>query len=180
VVELPLTPPTSNRQFGAPLLQVPAGWHQAPVLDRLLAEPLPFEGLVTCVSIADFERLIGEFGEARCEEAVTSLCASLDNLVEPGDFLCRSTAADLVLLFPGLPTSAHSGRVRLLAELLWDFQLRALSTVPVLCNWGASEAVRERLAEVLGRAREQMTENRRIRRGGPTLLGRFRRRAVNA
>ena len=180
VVELPLTPPTSNRQFGAPLLQVPAGWHQAPVLDGLLAEPLPFEGLVACVSIADFERLSSEFGEARCEEAINSLCAALDNLVEPGDFLCRSTAADLVLLFPGLPTSAHSGRIRLLAELLWDFQLRALSTVPVLCNWGASEAVRERLAEVLGRAREQMSENRRVRRGGPTLLGRFRRRAVNA
>ena len=180
VVELPLTPPASNRQFGSPLLQVPAGWHQAPVLDRLLADPLPFEGLVACVSIADFDRLIGEFGEARCEEAVTSLCASLDNLVEPGDFLCRSTAADVILLFPGLATSAHSSRVRLLAELLWDFQLRALSTVPVLCNWGASEAVRERLAEVLGRARDQMAENRRIRRGGPTLLGRFRRRAVNA
>jgi hypothetical protein len=180
VVELPLTPPASNRQFGSPLLQVPAGWQQAPVLDRLLADPLPFEGLVACVSIADFDRLVGEFGEARCEEAAASLCASLDNLVDSGDFLCRSTAADIILLFPGLATNAHSSRVRLLAELLWDFQLRALSTVPVLCNWGASEAVRERLAEVLGRAREQMAENRRIRRGGPTLLGRFRRRAVNA
>jgi hypothetical protein len=179
VVELPLAAPAANRHFGVPLLKVPAGCQQAPVLDRLLAEPLPFEGLVACVSIADFDRLIAEFGETRCEEAVNSLCASLDNLVETDDFLCRSTASDIILLFPGLATSAHSSRVRLLAELLWDFQLRALSTVPVLCNWGASEAVRERLAEVLSRAREQMAENRRVRRGGPTLLGRLRRRAVN-
>lgn len=184
VIELPLNPLTAHTvrtmPVVTPLLEVPQGWHDARTLNLLLADPLPFEGLVACVSITDYARLVQEFGTARCEEAARSLEVALGNVAGGADFICRSAEEEIVMLLPRLPVSEHSARVRLLAEVLWDYQLRTLSLVPVLCGWGASEAAREPLTGALARARSQMHESQRFRRGGSTILGRFRRRAVNA
>lgn len=182
VIELPLHPLATQSVRTMPpsaLLDVPQGWHDARTLQHLAAAPLPFEGLVACVSVTDYARLVQEYGAGRCEEAVNSLGLALETLAEGSGFLCRASDEEIVILFPRLHASEHSARVRLLAEILWDFQLRTLSLVPVLCGWGASEALREPLAVPLARARSQMSESQRFRKGGSSVLSRFRRRVVN-
>jgi hypothetical protein len=182
VVELPLHPLATQSVRAMPTaapLDVPRGWHDARTLLHLSAAPLPFEGLVACVSITDYARLVQEYGAGRCEEAVNSLGLALETLTHGSDFLCRASEEEIVILFPRLHVSEHSARVRLLAEVLWDFQLRTLALVPVLCGWGAAEALREPLAAPLARARAQMSENQRFRKGSSSVLGRFRRRVVN-
>lgn len=182
VVELPLHPPAAQTVRTLPvaaLLDVPRGWHDARTLQHLAAAPLPFEGLVACVSITDYARLVQEYGAGRCEEAFNSLGLALESLAQGSTFLCRASEDEIVILFPNLHASEHPARVRLLAEVLWDYQLRTLAFVPVLCGWGAAESLREPLAAPLARARAQMSENQRLRKGGSSALGRFRRRVVN-
>jgi hypothetical protein len=182
VIELPLNPlsvPAVRTLPVAATLDVPAGWHDAHTLQLLQADPLPFEGLVLTVSVTGYARLVQEYGAAKCEEAVHVLGIALANMAPGSDFLCRTAEDEVVILSPRLPASEHSSRVRLLAEVLWDYQLRTLSVVPVLCAWGAAEAAKEPLALALDRARNQMAESQRFRQGGSTILGRFRRRAVN-
>lgn len=180
VVELPVAITPAFREDAHPQLQLPAGWQEADVLRSLLASPQPFTGFVACIAIADLDRQLADYGEERCEEAVKSLCTTLGTLAGSSNLLCRFSNDEILLLLPNLSAGEQAGRTRLLAELLWDFQLRALSSVPLMCHWGAAEASREPLAPVIERAREQMSESRRMRQGGSSILGRFRRRVVNA
>lgn len=172
VVELPISVPSSA--------EIPAGWHGVERLKQLAGAPGAFEGLTVAVGVNEYERLVAQYGESRCQEALAGLASSLEALAADNDFLCQNGEEEFVLLFPGLGSSEQPAKLRLLAEVLWDFQLRTLSSVPMLCAWGAAEGLREPLSAVLGRAREQMQENRRVKRGGASLLSRFRRRVVNA
>ncbi len=179
VVQLPVTTPAVFHAGAQPTRSLPAGWQDAAVLRGLLESSAPFTGMVACITVADFDRQISEFGAGRCEEAITALCSTIEALAGPNDLLCRFVPDELIVLVPNLSSEEQAARTRLLAELLWDFQLRALSSVPLLCQWGAGAANREPLSAVIDRAREQALESRRVRKNGPSLLGRFRRRVVN-
>lgn len=158
---------------------IPAGWHEMGVLEGLAAAGASFNGLILSIAINDFEKLLEESGAQRFEEAAAELADSLGALAGRDDFLCRAGTGEFMVLFPGLAESEHGTRVRLLTEILWDFQLRSASSVPMMCTWGQAKAAGEPLAGALDRARQQVHESLRSRRGGPSLIARFRRRVVN-
>jgi hypothetical protein len=156
-------------------LVVPGGYHEPHALARLMEEPGSFRGLAMVVSLVDYVRLLADQGKPAMEQLMGSVSRQVVSMTREQDFACRIGEDEFVLLFVKESGAAAKRRIQLVAERLWDFQLRSLGPMSVLFSWGASESSGEPLAQVVERAREQMIETRRNRRALGTGAGRFRR-----
>lgn len=145
-------------------LVVPGGFHEAPVLARLLEDEAPFCGLAIVISVVDYVRLIADQGKPATEQLMGSVSRLVLSLAREQDFACRMADDEFVLIFGRETGLAAQRRVQLVSERLWDFQLRSLSTASVIFSWGASESSIEPLIHAVEHAREQMLDGRRNRR----------------
>ena len=156
-------------------LTAPAGFHEGMALARLLNVDKAVRGLVMVIGINDLASRRGNRGQLGAEALTASIAEHLKSILEPGDFACK-TSDDEFLLICGSERGAQAQRrLGRIAESLWDFQLRTIGTAGILFSWGGIEGKGEPFADVLATAAERMRETRRGRR---TLTLETRRRVA--
>ncbi|MBL0160269.1 MAG: hypothetical protein IPP47_24765 [Bryobacterales bacterium] len=180
VVQMPVATIVRNSELAPPELVIPGGFHEAPVLARLLEEETPFVGLALVISVVDYVVLLADQGKPAVEQLMGSVTRLVMSLAREQDFACRIAEDEFVLLFAQETGAAAKRRIQSVSERLWDFQLRSLGSVSVIFSWGASESTSEAVVHAVEFAREQMLESRRNRRALASGVGRFRRRVANS
>jgi len=180
VVEMPVASNSRNNEAAPKELVIPGGFHEAPVLARLLEEETPFVGLALVISVVDYVVLLADQGKPAVEQLMGSVTRLVMSLAREQDFACRIAEDEFVLLFTQETGAAAKRRIQSVSERLWDFQLRSLGSVSVIFSWGASESTREPVVHAVEFAREQMLESRRNRRALASGVGRFRRKVANS
>ena len=129
---------------------VPAGFHDASVLQRAVEAGRSISGLIVSISANSLggSNEISEF---------------LQSLMGTQDFGCQSGADEFVLICNGEQGAAAQRRLSAISEKLWDFQLRSIGGLGVQFSWGSFEARGERISEAVASAIEQMQETRQSR-----------------
>ena len=140
-------------------ISLPAGFQDRAVLDRAIATSLPFRGLVVSVGVNDIEGR-----STRNHDVIQSIGYFIRGLLEQHEFACRSGESEFLIVAPGIEDAAAQQRLSRIAEQLWDYQLRGVSTWSILFSWGGSAVHHERLPEVIAMAEEQMNQTRRGRK----------------
>ena len=138
---------------------LPAGLHDHVVLERALSTGKPFTGLVISVGVNDVEGRMSRNGDL-----MQSVTFFLRGLLEGTEFACRVNENEFLILCPGLDGRAAQSRLNRVAEQLWDYQLRGVSTWSLLFSWGSADVHMQRLPEAIAMATEQMCQTRRGRK----------------
>ncbi len=142
--------PTEN-----PLANIPAGFHDGFVLNRLILTHQPVTGLVVSIGVSANPK------DGTVSEPVTGLIRSL---IGAGDFACPGGTGEFLLIYPRLNGAAAQRQLSLVAQQLWDFQLRSLGSTSILFSWGGVEVASESIDEAIASASERMNETRRGRK----------------
>ena len=132
---------------------VPAGFHDASVLQRSVEGGRTLSGLVVS---------IGTNGLG--SEPSSEVRQYLEDMLSEQDFACQSGSDEFVLICTGEQGASAQRRLSAIAEKLWDFQLRSIGDSGVQFSWGSFEARGERIGEAVAAAIEQMQETRSSRR----------------
>ena len=140
-------------------VHLPAGMHDRAVLDRAIATGKPFRGLVIAVGVNDVEG-----HSIRNNDLMQSIGFFVRGLLEVTEFTCRDGESAFLILCPGLEGSQAQQRLTHIAEQLWDYQLRGVSTWSILFSWGGADVHYQRLSEAISNACEQMNNTRRGRK----------------
>ena len=143
--EVPET--TETPTASEPIL--PKGLQDGHVLAQLVKSRQPVTGLVVSIGIT-----------GRVPENISGLIRSL---LGPNDFAARSSSEEFLLIYPYDRGAAAQRRLSLVAEQLWDFQLRSLGSLSVQFSWGGVEVLSESIEEAIASATERMQETRRSR-----------------
>ncbi|MGA2182534.1 MAG: hypothetical protein ABSH47_05845 [Bryobacteraceae bacterium] len=138
---------------------LPAGMHDHAVLDRAIATGKPFRGLVVSVGVNDVEG-----PSTRNTDLMQSIGFFIRGLIGEKEFACRTGEAEFLIVCPGVEGSGAQRRLNQIAEQLWDYQLRGVSTWSILFSWGGAEVQHQRLAEAIAIANERMYQTRRGRK----------------
>jgi hypothetical protein len=138
---------------------LPAGMHDDAVLDRAIATGKPFRGLVVSVGVNDVEGR-----SANHPDLMHSIGFFIRGLIVENEFACRTGEAEFLIVCPGLQGFAAQRRLNQIAEQLWDYQLRGLSTWSILFSWGGADVHQQRLADAIAMANQQMYQTRRGRK----------------
>lgn len=132
---------------------VPAGFHDASVLQRSVESGRTVSGLVVSIGTnglsADSAAEVGQF---------------LKSMLSGLDFACQSGSDEFILICSGEQGAAAQRRLSAIAEKLWDFQLSSIGGLGVQFSWGSCEARGERIGEAVATAIEQMQDTRHSRR----------------
>lgn len=132
---------------------VPAGFHEAQVLQRSVESGRTVSGLVVSIGT----NAISSQGSAEVSEFIQGLLTSQD-------FACQSGTDEYIIVCVGEQGAAAQRRLSAIAEKLWDFQLRSIGSLSVQFSWGSFEARGERIGEAVAASIEQMQETRQSRR----------------
>jgi len=132
---------------------VPAGFHDASVLQRAVETGRTASGLIVSIGT-----------NALGGEDSNEVVEFLQSLLADQDFACQSGADEYVLICTGDQGAAAQRRLSAISEKLWDFQLRSIGGLGVQFSWGSYEARGERVGEAVASAIEQMQETRQSRR----------------
>lgn len=138
---------------------LPAGMHDNAVLDRAIATGKPFRGLVVSVGVNDVEGR-----STRNTDLMQSIGFFVRGLLGEKEFASRTGEAEFLIVCPGLEASGAQRRLSQIAEQLWDYQLRGVSTWSILFSWGGSDVHHQRLSDAIAMANEQMNQTRRGRK----------------
>jgi hypothetical protein len=131
---------------------VPAGYHEASVLQRAVESGRVVNGLIVSIGT-------NALNDARSGEVAEFLQAMLG----AQDFGCQSGDDEFVLICNGEQGASAQRRLSAIAEKLWDFQLSSIGGLSVQFSWGSFEARGERIGEAVASAIEQMQETRQSR-----------------
>jgi hypothetical protein len=135
---------------------LPAGFQDGYVLTRLVESRQPVSGLVVSI------------GASTAPDTNRSLPANvralIHSLIGPNDFAAQSGKDEFLLIYPGERGASAQRRLSLIAEQLWDFQLRSMGALTILFSWGGVEVRSETIDEAIASATERMQETRRNRR----------------
>jgi hypothetical protein len=139
------------RRLGPNIL--PAGFHEGCVLGRLVQTRQAVNGLVVSIGV-DSE-------DGSIPEPVRKL---VESLIGPEDFACKSGDKEFVLIYNNMRGASAQRRLSVIAQSLWDFQLRWLGNFSVLFSWGGVEVRGEPIQEAIAAANERMLETKRLRK----------------
>ncbi len=135
------------------------GMHDHAALDRAIATGKMFRGMVVSVGINDVE------GRATHNaDLMQSIGYFLRGMLAEKEFACRSGEAEFLIVCPGLEGSPAQRRLNQIAEQLWDYQLRGLSTWSILFSWGGADVHHKRIEDAIVLATERMYQTRRGRK----------------
>jgi hypothetical protein len=154
-------------------LAVHGGMHDATVLSRLLASSKPFTGLVMSIAVNHLD-----LPAAENAGLLRSISNFLVGLLRESDFTCSTAKDEFLIICPGLQGLEAHRRLSLIAEQLWDYQLRTFGGSQVLFSWGAVDVKRERLVDAVSAATERMYQTRRTREAVSASTSNLRRKAV--
>ena len=133
---------------------VPAGFHDASVLQRSVESGRTISGLIVSIGTNGLS--------AQGSQEVSEY---LQGLLTGQDFACQSGTDEYVVICGGEQGAGAQRRLSVIAEKLWDFQLRSIGGLGVQFSWGSFEARGERVGEAVATAIEQMQDTRQSRLG---------------
>jgi hypothetical protein len=136
--------------------EFPPGFHEGFVLSQLVQSRKPVSGLVVSIGVNAPRKADGSLPEA--------VNGVIQSLIGPADFACQSGAEEYLLIYPGERGVSAQRRLSLVAQQLWDFQIRSLGSVSILFSWGGVEVRSESIDEAIATANERMQETRRGRK----------------
>lgn len=140
-------------------VKIPAGFHDASVLDDLLERGLTFSGLVISIGVSTPE------ADGENPGAVMGKVADfLQKLLRSDDFLCAASDEEFILLSSGEAGREAQRHLSEVSESLWDYQLRLLGTMPMVFSLGGAEVQRENLRDAVKAATERMQQTWRGRK----------------
>ena len=90
--------------------------------------------------------------------------AGANDTGQPQDFAFPSAYEEFLLIYPRLSGAAAQRQLSMIAQQLWDFQLRSLGSTSILFSWGGVEVASESIGEAIASASERMNETRRGRK----------------
>ncbi len=152
---------------------LPAGMHDYAVLERAIATGKGFNGLVMSIGVSEIDGR-----NSQNADVMTSIGFFVKGLLNDGEFACRSAQDEFLMISPALEKSEAQRRLDQIAEQLWDYQLRGVSTWSLLFSWGGVDVYQTRLSEAIAMAAERMTQTRRGRKTVSMELARTRSRAA--
>ena len=150
---------TAPRQQGAVIPfesireAVPAGFHDASVLQRAVESGRTLNGLVLSIGTSGLSA-----------SSAAEVGAYLQSLLAGQDFACQSGTDEFVFICNGEQGASAQRRLSAIAEQLWDFQLKSIGGLGVQFSWGSFDARGERIGEAVATAIEQMQDTRQSRR----------------
>jgi hypothetical protein len=143
----------ASAQAAEPVL--PSGFQDGFVLTRLVESRQPVSGLVVSIG--------ANASHASDESLASNVRTLIQSLIGPNDFAAQSGAGEFLLIFPGERGASAQRRLSMVAQQLWDFQLRSLGSYSILFSWGGVEVRSESIDEAIASATERMEETRRNR-----------------
>jgi hypothetical protein len=147
--------PVEPKTTANPLSDIPAGFHDGVVLTRLILARQPVTGLVVSIGVTANPK------NGTVPEPVNGLIRSL---IGGDNFACPTGTDEFLLIYPRLNGAAAQRQLSLVAQQLWDFQLRSLGSTSILFSWGGVEVASESIDEAVASASERMNETRRSRK----------------
>jgi hypothetical protein len=134
---------------------LPAGFQDGFVLTRLVESRLPVSGLVVS---------IGASAGQDMNRSLPAVRGLIQSLIGSKDFAAQSGKDEFLLIYPGERGASAQRQLTLIAEQLWDFQLRRMGELSIQFSWGGVEVRSESIDEAIASATERMQETRRNRR----------------
>lgn len=132
------------------------GFHDGFVLSKLVQSRQPISGLVVSIGVNSTRK-----GDRQMPDAISKLVGSL---IGPTDFAAKSGDDEFLLIYPQERGASAQRRLSLIAQQLWDFQLRSLASCQILFSWGGVEVNGESIEDAIASASERMQETKRGRR----------------
>jgi hypothetical protein len=140
-------------------VMLPPGMHERVILNRAIASGKPFRGLVVSVGVNDLDG-----SSSQNIDLLKSIGSFIRGLLNGREFACCSGDAEFLIVCPALEGADAQRRLIRIAEQLWDYQLRGISTWSIVFSWGGADVHRQPLSEAVSMASDQMNETRRGRR----------------
>jgi hypothetical protein len=134
-------------------LPMPTGMHSLAVLSNFIESRNPFTGLVVSIGVT-----MKRSGDPRTEDLASVVQEFIAGLLRDRDFGCRIDQQEFLLLCPGLRAQAAEQHLRSISERLWDYQLRALTKIPLIFSMGGSETGVEGLSDAIASAQQRMDQ----------------------
>lgn len=132
------------------------GFHDGFVLAKLVQSHQPISGLVVSIGV--------NAAEKSGEKLPDSVSKLVESLIGPNDFAAQSGEDEFLLIYPRESGASAQRRLSLIAQQLWDFQLRSLGSFQILFSWGGVEVQSESIDEAIASASERMQETKRGRK----------------
>ncbi len=154
-------------------VSLPDGMHDYAVLERAIAAGKTFNGLVISIAVSEIDGRTSQNADV-----MNSVGFFIRGLLNNGEFACRSAEDEFLVIGAGLEKAEAERRLNQVAEQLWDYQLRGVSTWSLLFSWGGVDVYQTRLSEAIAMAAERMTETRRGRKTVSMESARARTRAA--
>jgi hypothetical protein len=140
-------------------VNLPPGMHERVILNRAIASGKPFLGLVVSIGVNDLDG-----SSSQNIGLLKSIGSFIRGLLAGREFACCSGDGEFLIVCPALEGADANRRVNQIAEQLWDYQLRGLSTWSILFSWGGADVHQQRLADAIAMANQQMYQTRRGRK----------------
>jgi len=140
-------------------VMLPPGMHERVILNRAIASGKPFRGLVISIGVNDLDG-----SSLQNFDLLKSTGSFIRGLLNDREFACCSGDAEFLIVCPALGGADAHRRLIQIAEQLWDYQLRGISTWSIVFSWGGADVHHQPLSEAVAMANEQMNDTRRGRR----------------
>jgi hypothetical protein len=140
-------------------VMLPPGMHERVILNRAIASGKPFRGLVVSIGVNDLDG-----SSSQNIDMLKSIGSFIRGLLNGREFACCSGDAEFLIVCPALEGADAQRRLIRIAEQLWDYQLRGISTWSIVFSWGGADVHHQPLSEAVAMANEQMNDTRRGRR----------------
>ncbi len=140
-------------------VMLPPGMHERVILTRASASGKPFRGVVVSIGVNDLDG-----SSSQNIDLLKSIGSFIRGLLNGREFACCSGDAEFLIVCPALEGADANRRVNQIAEQLWDYQLRGISTWSIVFSWGGANVRHQPLSEAVEMANEHMNETRRGRR----------------
>lgn len=154
-------------------LTLPEGMHDYAVLQRAIGSGKAFNGLVISIAVSEIDGRMPQNADV-----MNSVGFFIKGLLSKGEFACRSAEDEFLVIGAGLEKAEAQRRLNQVAEQLWDYELRGVSTWSLLFSWGGVDVYQMHLSEAIAMAAERMTQTRRGRKTVSMESARTRARAA--
>jgi hypothetical protein len=163
-----------------PVTELPEGFFGPAEVNALVGDSQSVTGVVVAIGIKDYQRAQQSPSKGGAADLVDSIDRLIRSMVSAGDFAYRRSEDEFIVIFPNETGAAAKQRMNLVAERLWDFQLRSLAAFSALFSWGAVTVVDRGFGDAVELAADEMSETRVSRRGLEMDNLKARRRAANS
>lgn len=143
----------------------PRGLIGADIWSGVLGDERPFNGVVFCVGLSDYSRILEAHGQPAVDQVTKSLLTLFESIVTESGLATQASQDTFVLIFRDERGAIGQRRINGLSERLWDYQLRNLGSTSIFFSWGAVEVEAETVRVAYFAAVERMNQSRRSRRG---------------